>query len=352
MTGSISISDPQLSGCYQKKSNSFHFFPHFQRTKANPSETCYSWTNESLVATASNQKMNITGGYPMEVSTPTKKQVISNAADHKRDDKPVYIMATTSASTHTRSEFSTRGERSGSISATTDFTDDCSTSSMWSYSEPKPPKLINVAVESTSLPYAQLCFDKDTKTLAAIMEINLGGLGGRGRSRLRIVEPDEEQRQEEEDRYDPTTPYENMLLPSGYSNTGSTVSSGGSTATSTWHHAGRQELRVGAHERESSGTCSEPIVLSCFGPNNSWLEETDLDLYLLHDISSDAWDTTNGANRQGCADALKRLLVASRSLIVHSRRRSLFWESPPPQVGARQQHQNYITGIGYTVLDD
>jgi hypothetical protein len=224
-------------------------------------------------------------------------------------ERPVFIMSTR-PETFMSSSTLTGSEMSASVS--TEVTD-CS-SSIWSYSDPKPPKLINVAVESTSLPYAQLCFDPESKTLVTLMEINLGGIGRRSK-RLRIVDPKEHYDEE------PPAPKGADTTPTAYSTTSGTVSA---------------DSRSEYHFEES--TYSDPIVLSCFG-QGTWLEETDLDLYLLHDCG-DPWDMTE--NRKGCSEALKKVMSASRSLIVFRQRDSTRWETT-------QREQ--FTGIGYTMLD-
>jgi hypothetical protein len=189
---------------------------------------------------------------------------------------------------------------------TTDSTD--SSSSIWSYSQPKPPKMIKVSnpLEPISLPYAQLCFDPESKTLVTLMEINLAGNSRRSK-RLRIIDPLEQEN-----------------FPSGTLQM--TCDSGTESTVSTRSIDPDEELNK----------YDDPIVLSSQS-QEVWLEETDLDLYLLHECE-DPWEVEA---RGGCAETLKKILIASRSLIVFKQRDSR-WEP------ARES----FSGIGYSMLED
>jgi hypothetical protein len=181
-----------------------------------------------------------------------------------------------------------------SSEATAESTE-CS-SSLWSYAESKPPKIIKVSnpLERTSLPYAQLCFDPETKALVTLMEINLAG-NGRHSKRLRIIDPQEENGA-------PVLPTTLQMISSSNSGTASTVSTRS-------NGPGDEILKY-----------DEPIVLSSYS-EEVWLEETDLGLYLLHECE-DPWEAHG---RGGCKQTLKNLFIASRLLIVFKKRDSQ-WE--------------------------
>jgi hypothetical protein len=220
----------------------------------------------------------------------------------KPENGPSFILMTgqttlASSSSLTDSEISSRQ------------TESTESSSKGSYTEPtKPPRIIKVAnpLVPTTLPYAQLCFDPETKTLVTLMEINLAGNGRRSK-RLRIVDPQDEK---EPESMVPMAPLSNA-------GTESTVSS--------------------RSNGDEIPKYDEPIILSS-ETQEVWLEETDLlDLYLLHDFD-DPWDVEV---RGGCADTLRKLVTASRSLIVFKQRDSR-WETT----------REPFSGIGYTVLEE
>jgi hypothetical protein len=167
--------------------------------------------------------------------------------------------------------------------------------SLWSHKYPvprEPPQVIKVAPRQprvpTTLPYAQLCFDPEKKTLVTLMEINLGGNGRRSK-RLRILDSNGAPHLERQDN--PSLLMEN----SSSASTESTVSS----------------ARSNAHAEESK---EEPMFLL---QDDEWFEETDLDLYLLHDFEADPW---RADPRGGCTEALKKMLMASRSFLVFRHR--------------------------------
>jgi hypothetical protein len=187
---------------------------------------------------------------------------------------------------------------------------ECS-SSLWSYSESKPPKIIKVSnpLEPTSLPYAQLCFDPETKALVTLMEINLAG-NGRHSKRLRIIDPQEEN---------------GAPIPATFQMISSSNSGTTSTVSTRSNGPGDEIIKY-----------DETIVLSSYS-EEVWLEETDLDLYLLHDCE-DPWEAHG---RGGCTETLKKLLIASRSLIVFKQRDSQW-------VPSRES----LTRIGYAMLGE
>jgi hypothetical protein len=195
------------------------------------------------------------------------------------------------------------------------ITESTECSSLWSYSDAtgSPPKVIKIsdsrsALESTTFPYAQLCFDPERKILVTLMEICLSGNGQRSK-RLRIIDPRTNSAPPEE------TPSSLMI--------GSLSTSGTETTLSTCVDA-------------SPVKAEEPIFV--LGTQGAWLEETDPDLYLLHECE-DPWCADS---KSGCTKTLRKLIVASRSFLVFSiwpRERS--WEAPSNEAF-----------IGYKMLDN
>ena len=176
--------------------------------------------------------------------------------------------------------------------------------------ENNPPQIVNVTrqpLQPITLPYAQLCFDPDRKTLVTLMEISLGGSGRRSK-RLRILDA-QTVRIDREDRL-------SMQIAAASSKSGTN-----STNSSRW----AEEEKV-----------DDPILI--LGARNSWLEETDLDLYLLHD-SDEAW---RSESRRGCADALRKFLSSACSCSVLVFRRESSWEST----------KEPFSKIGYAMLDN
>ena len=57
---------------------------------------------------------------------------------------------------------------------------------------------------------------------------------------------------------------------------------------------------------------TEPIIFSHNNVSDSWFEENELGLYLLHD-DGEPWDAIG--RKKGCTESLKKLLAASRSCI-------------------------------------
>ena len=189
-------------------------------------------------------------------------------------------------------------------------TTDSSSSSMWSFSQPKPPKSIKVtnSVEPISFPYAQLCFDPETKTLVTLMEINLAG-NCRRSERLRIIDPIEQE----------------ANLPSDMPEIQRSCPSGSESTVNTFLDLTYEETKY-----------DDPIILSELS-QEPWLEDQNLDLYLLHE-SSDPWEFQA---RGGCAEKLKKILTASRSLVVFKPRDS-HWEPT----------QEPFSGIEYAFLEE
>mmetsp|Transcript_1146 Transcript_1146/g.2582 ORF Transcript_1146/g.2582 Transcript_1146/m.2582 type:complete len:126 (+) Transcript_1146:629-1006(+) len=75
----------------------------------------------------------------------------------------------------------------------------------------------------------------------------------------------------------------------------------------------------------------EPIVFSNdknMGQKLCWLEEAEVDLYLLHDCD-DPWDygSTKGSTNTRCGDSLMRLLKVSRLCISLSQIGELKWRA-------------------------
>ena len=223
--------------------------------------------------------------HPFRMPFPSNKPAPTSSVV---DNRPPLVLLggaeilSTCASSITESEVS---------SQPTQFTE-CS--SLWSHKYPvprEPPQVIKVAPRQplvpTTLPYAQLCFDPEKKTLVTLMEINLGGDGRRSK-RLRIIDSNGAPHLECQEN--PSW----LMASSSSTFTESTVSS----------------TRSNVHAEE---TKEEPMFLQ----DDVWFEETDLDLYLLHDFEADPW---RADPRRGCTDALKKMLLASRSFLVFRHR--------------------------------
>jgi hypothetical protein len=181
----------------------------------------------------------------------------------------------------------------------------------------EPPQVIKVAAPrpqqqqplaaptTTTLPYAQLCFCPEKKTLVTLMEINLGGNNGRRSKRLGILDsnnttaPHFLQCQEN----DPSS----WLMTSSSSRTCTESTVTVSSTRSNHNHM------VQHHHHAPEETKEEPMFLH----DDVWLEETDLDMYLLHDFEADPW---RADPRGGCSEALKKMLLASRSFLVFRHR--------------------------------
>ena len=183
--------------------------------------------------------------------------------------------------------------------------------SLWSCLDPtgSPPKVIDVSNPCkhqgpNSIPYAQLCFDPETKSLVTLMEIDLSGHGpGKSRKRIFLDHPSDI-------ALIPDDSPEVRASPSSSSTTDSTLSTQWSTGD------------------------TDPMIL--LGTQEVWLEETDLDLYLLHECG-DPW---RSEAKGRCTDGLKKLIHAYRARIV-SRSRDASWEVPK---------QPFLR-IGYKFLD-
>ena len=191
---------------------------------------------------------------------------------------------------------------------------DCS--SIYSYSDPtgSPPKVIKVSktchdqFQPTSLPYAQLCFDPERKTMVTMMEIDFSG--PRKQSN-RLTELD-------------------AILPTGLGPVDfPLLRCDPSSATCA-------ESTISTHLESIRGTkINEPMIL--LGTQGMWLEESELDRYLLHD-AEDPWQAES---KRGCTESLRKLLQAYRARLV-SRQRANSWEQP----------REPFLGIGYKVLDN
>lgn len=226
-------------------------------------------------------------------------------------------------------------DTSSSLSASVGSTKNSSTAngSFWSISDDDDSDGIyrgtatsNVPSPSqpTCWPYAQLCFDPESKTLVTLMEVNMALDGGNKFKRLRLMERTHNDKKLTDWTEDP-----------GTSRTDSTVSfhsDGG---------YGKGGLGVGSMEKESY---SNPIVFATESAQEPWRDETELDLYLLHECH-DPWIVTD-KSQGGCAEALKKLVVASKSLVVFKQRSghdsSFSWnESEEP-----------FAGMGYAFLQE
>jgi hypothetical protein len=146
-------------------------------------------------------------------------------------------------------------------------------------------------------PYAQLCYDPERDAVITIVEVKVqSGNGMEKTKRLRVLDP-----------RDPNPPASNGT---------------DKNSPPVFERANHHQSQVTAHASEGDDE-------SVFHLGVGWLEETELanlDLYLLHEFGE------NGESRKKCTDALKKLIIASRSLVVFSR--SPNWETTyrePPQ---------------------
>jgi hypothetical protein len=205
-------------------------------------------------------------------------------------------------------------------------------SSVWSYGDSTRgssslPKVIKVSRNSvtrkrvgmpTSLPYAQLCFDPELKTMVTLMEIDFASSPHKMKKSKRVSQLDAQPF-----ILKSRTPVNDLpALLSAPSGTDSTLSTrSGSVLT----------------ESPSEERDQEPImVLGVY--DHQWREEADLDLYLLHDDVCD--DSVSSHGR--CTDSLRRFfLVAYRDRRVPRQRANSF-EQPREPFG----------GIGYRVLSN
>lgn len=190
----------------------------------------------------------------------------------------------------------------------------------------QPPKVIKVEnpMEPTCQPYAQLCFDPESKTLVTLMEIHLACETGGRTKRLGVVHPyPQDELAGREDK--PCEEHKEELREEG-----------GTGRRIEWD----VHQRHGLTER-----FDEPIVLSTEArEDNSWFE-TELDLYLLHDCD-DGWEMSDPA-RGGCAEALRKFLAASKSLSIFKASNAVDDYSKWQQASSEP-----FTGIGYTFLQE
>ena len=186
-------------------------------------------------------------------------------------------------------------------------------------------------LEPTCFPYAQLCFDPESKTLVTLMEVNMkSATGGRQSKRIRMVEANYNMEETKREAHkDPNT-----------SGTDSTVSL-------YWEddRFGIVDI-VDAKASMMRERYNEPIVFSTEPSQSTWFEEAELDLYLLHDCQ-DPWEM-DGKAQCSCSEALKKLLLASKSLVVFRPRRfdhdlASHWN---------QVSQESFSGIGYSFLQE
>lgn len=203
-------------------------------------------------------------------------------------------------------------------------------SSVWSNGDSTSgsslPKVIKVSRNSasrkrvgmpTSLPYAQLCFDPELKTMVTLMEIDFSSLPHKMKKSKRVSNLDAQP-----SIVTSRTPVDDvpalLSAPSGTDGTLSTRSGSALTESPSKERDQERTILLGTHDHE-------------------WLEPADLDLYLLHDACDDG-ESSHGR----CTDSLRRFfLVAYRDRRV-TRYRANICEQPREAFG----------GIGYRVLND
>jgi hypothetical protein len=94
----------------------------------------------------------------------------------------------------------------------------------------------------------------------------------------------------------------------------------------------------------------EPIIFSHHGPTISgsqlWLEEGDLNLYLLHD-SGDAWHSNT---RKSCTETLKKLLTLRSCISLGSLRQ--MGDAPKRKFASIGKESTAAEGMAYSILKD
>jgi hypothetical protein len=163
----------------------------------------------------------------------------------------------------------------------------------------------------TSLPYAQLVYDPNLRTLITLLEVSLAihsenalqdGTTSAPK-RLRMI--DRRPRGYVDDACDAPM----------VSATRSTESTGSESDYSIARFGAFEDLPVKVITPDATSTSypREPIIFATETHPDAWLEDA-LELYLLHE-SQDYLEET-GKSSSSCAEALRKLLLASKSLVV------------------------------------
>jgi hypothetical protein len=187
----------------------------------------------------------------------------------------------------------------------------------------------NSLLGRTCEPYAQLCFDPEQNTLVTLMEVHLASADGRQSKRLCIVDP-EGKSQAKGWLSDP--------------NTSGTDCTASDCSEDDLLRFGDAEFPVAQNAVEPEGPpvrrFDESIVYSTTISPETLSEEVDVGLYLLHECQ-DPWNMAD-RSQGGCTEALKKLLVVSRSSLKVFKSRSEHEYST----------QEPFSAIGYAFLQE
>lgn len=198
----------------------------------------------------------------------------------------------------------------------------------------------------TSRPYAQLVFDPDQHTLVALLEVSLAAVGRIGvdsmnavpssPKRLRMIELTSTDVKSKD-------PIDDLNVSAGTASTAS-IQSYDEDCSIIPFASFRNDIQTDDAQYSQCGYPSntfhaQPVVFATESDPNAWLEDA-LDLYLLHD-NQDPWQDDSNSNG-GCSEALRKLLQASRSLVVF---RCAQNDSPE-----EWRNTEPFSGIGYSSL--
>ena len=193
----------------------------------------------------------------------------------------------------------------------------------------------------TSLPYAQLAYDPHLKTLIALLEVSLAVHGGneedddRGTpTRLRMLERQSHGgKQEMGDGSDGSATNNNKSI----------TSEDDKISIAPFAIFEDLPAKVVTRKPTSKSLRRDPNVFSTELRTDAWLEDA-LELYLLHDCQDREDDSDKSST--SCTEALRKLLLASRSMVVFRSR-----------MGETATHGDWhkvsrgqIIGVGYSCL--
>ena len=383
------------------------------------SDSLASWVLSTCSQQVNNTSFNISTA-TSKFSSTTKSTATMTTAYDFQDIAPPLVLFREEGTTHEDIECGFSAHFSSAISLSSSSSSDGEShmssgwpqstgeSSYWTCLDPlgssstskttRPPKIIDISnptkhQEPTSVPYAQLCFDPINKTLVTLMEIDLPtssspgssgynhrdhneGEGGKGKDKKNKKKQLNKKRIYL-DQYYPSN--ETSLLPKVVIGSEEKVvniaddyfihpklmpsPSSGSGCSSSTATDSTLSSRWGSSEHDNTttqlaGSSSVPIVLSS---TEVWLEETELDLYLLHECCHHHYDhddpywrySSSEEEKAGssCTDSLRKLIHAYRARIVSTTKNvvtnrdannNAYWEAA--------QKQPFL-GIGYNVLD-
>lgn len=174
-----------------------------------------------------------------------------------------------------------------------------------------------------SVSYAQLFFDPETQMLVTLMEVNLVSCS----SMLK------------DDNISPLIHCESSLSKAQKDDTDSKIMPGQEESrfqdqtlltecSSTSSDVAREGPERFSFDKSKLRFSDEPIVFSHRGTDQFWLEENDLNLYLLEDCA-DPWDGTFRKSH-GCTETLKKLLMLRSCISLESIRQlgEAKWKGP------------------------